>query len=143
MKRQQGFTLIELVMVIVILGILAAFALPRFANLTNDARAASVQGLAGAVKSAAGVVHAKWLVSGTPVSLEGQAITVTPEGYPTEDAAGIVTAAQLDGSDWTTAVAGTGLAIRPVNGGSATCQVLYDDNSGVGAPIISVDTTGC
>jgi MSHA pilin protein MshA len=45
MKKQQGFTLIELVTVIIILGILAAFAIPRFINLTTEARAASIEGL--------------------------------------------------------------------------------------------------
>jgi len=79
-KRQSGFTLIELVMVIVILGILAAFAFPRFANLSGDARTASVQGLSGAIKSASAIAHSKWLVVGNSaavsVNLEGTAISL-------------------------------------------------------------------
>lgn len=59
MKRQSGFTLIELVVVIVILGILAVTAAPRFLNLTEDAKKSSLMGLKGAIVSASNITYAK------------------------------------------------------------------------------------
>jgi len=57
-KSRSGFTLIELVMVIVILGVLAAVAMPRFINLTGDAEIAAVKGVGGAIGSASSINYA-------------------------------------------------------------------------------------
>ena len=68
-STQQGFTLIELVMVIVILGILAATAIPRFVNLSDQARGASVDGLAGSISSAFAINFAAVSAGGAGVNL--------------------------------------------------------------------------
>lgn len=59
MNKQAGFTLIELVLVIVILGILAATAIPKFVDLSDDARQAAIDGAKGAVQSAAVITFAQ------------------------------------------------------------------------------------
>lgn len=96
-KAQQGFTLIELIMVIVILGILSAFALPKFADLSGSASTATVKGALGAVKSGSAIAHAQWLAngsSGADVSLEGNTVSMI-EGYP--DKTDLADLVDLDG----------------------------------------------
>ena len=145
-RKEQGFTLIELVMVIVILGILAAFALPRFADLGGDARAASIQGVYGAVRSANSIVRSACLAdsdcdqtasTGESVTLEGQPVALA-YGYPTQ--ASILIAAQIDANDFDTTTAGTIAA----NNAPGTCEVTFADATGVtDAPDIALNDSGC
>ncbi|WP_286811378.1 pilus assembly FimT family protein [Marinobacter sp. UBA2678] len=75
-RKEKGFTLIELVMVIVILGILAAFALPRFADLGGEAETASIEGARGSVKSALGIVRSTALATGNGDTTQADAISL-------------------------------------------------------------------
>jgi MSHA pilin protein MshA len=68
-KNSRGFTLIELVMVIVILAILAAVAVPRFIDLQGDARVSTAKGVAGAISGAANILHAQYILNNTTYML--------------------------------------------------------------------------
>jgi MSHA pilin protein MshA len=105
-NKQSGFTLIELIMVIVILGVLAAFALPRFADLGEEARTASIKGLGGAIKAASNIAHSKSLVSGGGATIELDGVDIDMNGgYPAATNGGIGKAAQISGNDYTSASA--------------------------------------
>lgn len=114
MKKQNGFTLIELVVVIVILGILAVTAAPKFLNLQDDAKVSAVKGLSGAMKGAAGITYGKAAVRGLETSAAASmgipgvsgAVSIV-YGYPEEGANGIEKVVDgLETNDWTKTVSG-------------------------------------
>lgn len=146
MNRQAGFTLVELVVVIVILGLLAATALPRFIDVTTDARIASLNGVAGGLRSAAALARAQYVLDGTntsPITMEGVNVAVSTGantgGRPTVVG---IRDAMPDPDGYTVAVAGSLVTYTPESGGSATCQVRYEADPTVapGDPVSVVDT---
>lgn len=92
MKRNAGFTLIELVVVIVILGILAITAAPKFLNMQGDAREATLNGVKAAIQSASAMVHAKAVIAGQETASSGQ---VTINNQPITTVFGYPSAANL------------------------------------------------
>lgn len=87
-QNTKGFTLIELVVVIIILGILAVVAIPKFINLQNDARMSAMAGQFGAFKSAVALYHSGWAADGNSGAIDKLAsfgegnVSSSPTGYP-------------------------------------------------------------
>ena len=151
---QSGFTLIEMVAVIIILAIMAATALPRFINLSQDARLSALQGLAGGLRSAAALAKSQWLASnsGTAAAISMGGVTVgvytvttapisAMMGYPTATVSGIVEALDITtGFDSGVDATGFGWIFWPTGVATSTsCFAHYLS----GTVTVSANAVGC
>lgn len=129
MKRQNGFTLIELVMVIVILGVLAAVAMPKFIDLKGDAQQASVSGVAGAASSAAAINYAGCALTSHVVTTNKCVSVRTCDSVKAALAGGTWPAA--GGTDVFAAVATSGTELTAgTNGVSGNCTLQLNTSTG-------------
>jgi MSHA pilin protein MshA len=148
---KNGFTLIELVIVIAILGILSALALPKFVDLSSKARISSVNAARGALNSTATMAKSNYLVTSpvpATVTFEGITLTYTTgaaagSGYPTT--ANLAAAAGLSATDYTITTTAANLTVSPISAPTAaTCSVVYTPPAvATAAPTIVTTTTGC
>jgi MSHA pilin protein MshA len=145
-RKPRGFTLIELIVVILILGILAAIAAPKFVNLTGQARIAALNGLRAAVSSASTLANALSVAQGNtagqPVSIEGVNVLMT-NGYPSQAAGGIDAAVRFDSATFQTAGTMTFQVVTATT--PAQCSFVYTAAASATQPptIAAATTTGC
>lgn len=152
MKKQSGFTLIELIVVIVILGILAAIALPQFVDLGSDARTSVVKALGGSMRDTNTMIYSKtaaalsagtitgWGTTGTPVSvtINGTSVNVA-YGF----AATVTDLKSMMDLSSELIISGSFIEHTGASTVGATCAVTYTAATASVPPTYTVTTTGC
>lgn len=146
-SREGGFTMIELITVIIILGVLAVTAIPRFVNLQREARVAKAQAIFAAVSSASNLMHGAARVrSGGNSSAPVEGVTMS-NFYPAGSAAGIGAAMTITETEIQYPAVGiVYFVVAPSAGTSATvqeCHVAYQEAPANGAPTITLATESC
>lgn len=146
MKKQSGFTLIELVIVIIILGILSATAIPQFINLQGDARASALMGVKSSLEGGATLIYSQATIAGEEqeanASIGRDGIDIV-FGYPAATQSGIINAVDLSFDDIN--ISGSNpILINLAGDNNANCQVSYTAAGSFGQrPIIDANVDDC
>ena len=142
--NQRGFTLIELIVVIVILGIMAAVAIPKFADIQTEARIAKMQGALGAIKGAAAIGHASWLAQGASLNTITMEGTVIPMnfGYPDVGGDNVTNTATSAGASGIVLAANSLTDYNVVAGTTATSITFSPDATHTSCTVTYTEPTG-
>lgn len=156
-NKEKGFTLIELITVIIILALLAVFAIPRYITMLTEARKSTILGVEAALQSAVALVKARAKLEGdtgagtatVEVGVGGTAaVDTTSKLVPAGTAAGIGAAIDLRDTQAKVTVtyttpAGSQIATYAAAGASGTCEIVYTETTATGVVSIATTLTGC
>ena len=146
--HSRGFTQIELAVVLAVMVLLAAFAIPRFTAIENEGRVSAVASLSASIRNASALAHAQWLASGRPdtIDVEGQTVTMH-NGYPDAGQTGLPMALP-DSAGFSATLAGDAVVYKKYGAPRPDqCAVVYSPPSSLGTPpkilLFTANLSGC